>query len=294
MLRTYLEFIKFSHTVFALPWALAAMMLAARENRGWPGWRVFLLILGCMVTARTAAMGFNRIADRSIDALNPRTKTRHLPAGQISLGNAWALVGLSLLGFLVCAAFLNRLTLLLSPLALAVILGYSFTKRFTDFSHLVLGLALGLSPIGAWVAVQGEFWGGICLLAGAVMAWVAGFDIIYATQDYEFDKQHGLRSLVVRFGIERSLWLARAFHGAMIILLVVFGLISQLRLPYWLGLVIIFTSLVLEHWIARKRDLAWMNKAFFQANAVISFVFLASVAFDVWLMEPRFCEARMR
>jgi len=281
VLRRYLEFIKFSHTIFALPWALAAMMLAARENQGWPGWRVFLLILGCMVCARTAAMGFNRIADRKLDALNPRTKMRHLPAGQISPASACVLVCVSAAGFVLCAALINRLTLLLSPIALIVVLGYSFTKRFTSLSHFVLGLALGLSPVGAWIAVAGEFDPRITLLGAAVLCWVAGFDIIYATQDYEFDRQHGLRSMVVRLGIEKSLWLARALHAGMFLALVVFGLLSRLGVPYWAGLVIIFTSLVVEHWIARKRDLAWINKAFFQANAVISFVLLAAVAVDV-------------
>lgn len=282
MLRTYFEFIKFSHTMFALPWALAAMMLAARENRGWPGWRVFLLILGCMVTARTAAMGFNRIVDRKIDALNPRTSIRHLPSGRISLASAWVLVWLSAAGFVACAAFINQLTLMLAPVALIVVLGYSYTKRFTSFSHFVLGLALGLSPVGAWVAVTGEIGGAIWLLCLAVLLWVAGFDIIYATQDIEFDEQQGLRSMVVRIGIGNSLLLARVLHAAMFVALLVFGLISKLHLPYWFGLVIIFTSLLWEHWIARNRDLQQINKAFFQANAVVSFVLLAAVAVEVW------------
>lgn len=285
-MKKYLEFIRFSHTAFALPWALAAMMLAARDHRGWPGWRVFLLILGCMVTARTAAMGFNRIADRDIDALNPRTKMRHLPAGQISLASAWMLVCLSAIGFVLCAAAINKLTLLLSPLALIVVLGYSLTKRFTDFSHFFLGLALGLSPIGAWIAVTGEFDPRLCLLGAAVLLWVAGFDIIYATQDHEFDKEQGLRSMVVRLGVERSLSVARVLHFSMFVALLVFGLISNLRMPYWVGLVIIFTSLLVEHWIARKRDLQWINKAFFHVNAVISFVLLAAVAVEVWLGQP--------
>lgn len=280
--KKYFEFIKFSHTVFALPWALAAMMLAARENRGWPGWRVFLVILGCMVTARTAAMGFNRIVDRKIDALNPRTKVRHLPAGQIPLASAWVLVWLSAAGFVACAAFLNELTLMLAPVVLIVVLGYSYTKRFTSFSHFVLGLALGLTPAGAWVAVTGEIGGAIWLLCLAVLLWVAGFDIIYATQDVEFDKQHGLRSMVVRIGIDKSLVLSRILHTAMFGALLVFGLISGLHLPYWLGLVIIFTSLLWEHWIARNRDLQQINKAFFQANAVVSFVLLAAVGAEVW------------
>lgn len=283
MLRVYLEFIKFSHTVFALPWALAAMMLAARETHGWPGWRVFLLILGCMVTARTAAMGFNRIVDREVDALNPRTKMRHLPSGQISLASACVLVCLSATAFVLCAAFINELALLLSPVALAVILGYSFTKRFTDFSHFVLGLALGLSPVGAWIAVTGEFNPQICLLGAAVMLWVAGFDIIYATQDIDFDRQQGLRSMVVRLGVERSLTLACVLHAATFATLVVFGLLSNLHMPYWFGLVIIFTSLVFEHWAARKRDTVQINKAFFQANAIVSFVLLAAVAVEIWL-----------
>jgi 4-hydroxybenzoate polyprenyltransferase len=284
MLRAYLEFIKFSHTVFALPWALAAMMLAARENRGWPGWRTFILILGCMVTARTAAMAFNRIADRKLDALNPRTKARHLPAGEISVSSAWMLVSLSAAAFVLLAGLLNRLTLQLSPVALLVSLGYSYTKRFTSLSHFVLGLALGLSPIGAWIAVTGAFDVRIVLLGLAVMLWVAGFDIIYATQDHEFDKRYDLRSMVVRLGIAGSLRLARALHVAMFAVLVVFGLSAGLRAPYWIGLTVILAGLIAEHWIARKRDLMWINKAFLQANAAISFVLLASVAAEVWWM----------
>src|SRR5580698_1053478 len=187
------SFVRFSHTVFALPFALAAMMVASRDNRGWPGWRTFLLILTAMVYARTCAMDFNRIVDRKFDALNPRTKNRHLPAGQISLASAILLCTLSGVGLVMASYFLNALCFYLSPVALAVICFYSLTKRFTDYTHVFLGIALALAPIGAWLAVKG---GSVSvleitqmgILALAVVLWLIGFDIIYALQDYEFDK----------------------------------------------------------------------------------------------------------
>src|ERR1041385_2236916 len=199
------SFIRFSHTVFALPFALAAMLVAARENRGWPGADKFLLILAAMVCARTCAMSFNRIADRKFDALNPRTKNRHLPAGEIRLPAALALWILSAAGFVAASFFLNRLCFYLSPVALIVICFYSLTKRFTDYTHVFLGLSLALAPVGGWLAVKGSAVSALeivqmTVLAGAVVLWLVGFDMIYALQDYEFDRAHGLRSLVVAWG----------------------------------------------------------------------------------------------
>ena len=282
-IRKYFEFVRFSHTVFALPFTLAAMVVAARADRGWPGWRTFLLILAAMVCARTAAMGFNRIVDRKFDALNPRTARRHLPGGRITLPGAWALVCLSAAGLVVASWGINSICFRLSPLALLVVFFYSYTKRFTDLSHFFLGLALGIAPLGAWLAVRGRFDWAPCVLASAVVFWLVGFDIIYATQDYEFDKVQGLRSLPVRLGIGGSLRVAQAAHAIMAVLLLAFGLISNLRVPYYFGLGIILVCLVVQHVLARKRDPVSLNAAFFRMNAVIGTVFLAAVVMDVVL-----------
>src|ERR1700741_3900305 len=196
-INKWLSFVRFSHTIFALPFALAAMCVAARENRGWPGWRTFLLILAAMVSARTCAMAFNRIVDRKFDALNPRTKNRHLPSGQISLVSAISLCAISAAGLIAASWFLNSICFYLSPVALLVICFYSLTKRFTDYTHVYLGVAVALAPIGAWLAVRGSFHLLPLVLALAVVLWLVGFDIIYSTQDYDFDRQHGLHSLVV-------------------------------------------------------------------------------------------------
>ena len=280
-LRRYLEFVRFSHTIFALPFALASMMVAARANRGWPGWRTFLSILAAMVCARTAAMGFNRIVDRRFDAQNPRTAQRHLPTGRIGLASAWVLTCLSAAGLVVVTWLINPICFWLSPVALAVISFYSYTKRFTDFSHFFLGLALGIAPLGAWLAVRGTFAWPPSVLAVAVVFWLVGFDIIYATQDYEFDRAQGLRSLPVRLGIAGSLHMAQAAHGLMAVLLLAFGLISDLRMPYYIGLGLIVACLVGQHLLARKQDPVSLNVAFFRMNAIISAVFLGAVAIDV-------------
>jgi 4-hydroxybenzoate polyprenyltransferase len=281
--RKYFEFVRFSHTVFALPFALASMAVAARAERGWPGWRTFLLILAAMVCARTAAMGFNRIADRELDALNPRTAQRQLPQGQIKLTSAWVLTGLSTAGLVAVTWFINPICFWLSPVALLVVFFYSFTKRFTDFSHFFLGMALGVAPLGAWLAVRGQLDWPPCVLAGAVVFWLVGFDIIYATQDHEFDRAQGLRSLPVRLGIAGSLRVARGAHAVMAVLLLAFGLISHLRMPYYIGFTIILVCLVVQHTLARKQDPVSLNAAFFRMNAVISAVFLGGVVVDaVW------------
>src|ERR1700733_6928182 len=198
-IQKWASFVRFSHTVFALPFALAAMVVAARNNRGWPGWKTFGLILSAMVCARTCAMAFNRIVDRKFDALNPRTANRHLPGGQISLFSAILLCAISAAGLVAASYFLNPLCFYLSPVALVLICFYSLTKRFTDYTHVFLGIALALAPIGAWLAVKGTAispWEMIqmALLSAAVILWLVGFDIIYALQDYEFDKSHGLHS----------------------------------------------------------------------------------------------------
>ena len=277
---------RFSHTVFALPFALAAMMVAARDNRGWPGWRIFGLILAAMVCARTCAMAFNRIADRKFDALNPRTANRHLPTGQISLAGAILLCILSAAGLVATSYFLNPLCFWLSPVALVVICFYSLTKRFTDYTHVFLGLALALAPIGAWLAVKGadvSVWEilQMLLLALAVILWLVGFDIIYALQDYEFDKSHGLHSLVVAWGPKNALAAAFLAHMVMCGLLLAFGLLCGFRIAFALGWLIIVGCLVMEHWIARRRSLNWINLAFFRLNALVSAVFFVIVAAEV-------------
>jgi len=280
------SFVRFSHTVFALPFALAAMMVAARDNRGWPGWRTFGLILAAMVCARTCAMAFNRIVDRKFDALNPRTAKRHLPTGQISLASAilfWAISGS---GLIAASYFLNPLCFFLSPVALLMVCFYSLTKRFTDYTHVFLGIALALAPIGAWLAVKGANVSVLeilqmTLLALAVVLWLVGFDIIYALQDYEFDKSHGLRSLVVAWGPKNALAAAFLAHMIMCGLLLAFGLLCQFRLAYLVGWFIIVGCLVLEHWIARRRSLNWINLAFFRLNALVGAVFLIITAAEV-------------
>lgn len=284
--RQWAEFVKFGHTIFALPFALAAMAVAARENRGWPGWRVFLLIVAAMVCARTCAMAFNRIVDRRFDALNPRTSSRHLPAGSISLSSALTLWIASGAGLIAASAFINPICFWLSPVALVVVCFYSLTKRFTDFTHIYLGIALALAPVGAWLAVRGTdvtWTDGLLMgvLALAVVFWLIGFDLIYALQDHEFDRQQKLGSLVVRWGPQNALAAAFLAHLVMVLLLAVFGLVARFRLPYWAGLGLIGACLFVEHLIARRRSLGWIQLAFFRMNAFVSVIFLVVTVAEV-------------
>jgi 4-hydroxybenzoate polyprenyltransferase len=285
-LTKWLSFVRFSHTVFALPFALAAMVVAARANRGWPGWRTFGLILAAMVCARTCAMAFNRIVDRKFDAQNPRTDGRHLPTGQISLSSATTLCVAAGAGLVAASFFLNPLCFYLSPVALAVICFYSLTKRFTDYTHVFLGLALALAPVGAWLAVKGANVSSLeiaqmLVLAAVVVLWLTGFDIIYALQDYEFDRTHGLHSLVVAWGPRNALQGAFLAHMIMCGLLLLFGLLCKFRIAYTVGWMLIVGCLALEHWIARRRSLNWINVAFFRLNAVVSAIFLCVTVFEV-------------
>jgi len=280
------SFVKFSHTIFALPFALAAMVVAARDNRGWPGWRKLALIVAAMVCARTCAMAFNRIVDRKFDALNPRTSARHLPTGQINLFSAVLVCALSGAGLVIASFFLNPVCFYLSPLALVVICFYSLTKRFTDYTHIFLGLALALAPAGAWLAVRGADVSGLeivqmLVLAMAVVLWLAGFDIIYSLQDHEFDRKHGLRSLVVAWGPKNALQAAFLAHMTMCGFLFAFGLLCRFRIAFIIGWLVIVGCLVLEHWIARRRSLNWINVAFFRLNAVVSTVFLVVTVTEV-------------
>ncbi|HXR08975.1 MAG TPA: UbiA-like polyprenyltransferase [Candidatus Acidoferrum sp.] len=302
-IRKWAGFIKFSHTVFALPFAVAAMAVAARERRGWPGWRTFLLILGAMICARTCAMSFNRIADREFDRENPRTAGRHLPKGEISAAGAWTLCLTAAAGLVAASWLINDVCAALSPVALVIVCFYSLTKRFTDFSHVFLGVALALGPIGAWLAVKGSFHffpdgaqtlenSAILplLLAAGVVFWLVGFDIIYALQDYEFDRAHGLHSLVVRWGVKNALAAAFLSHMIMWLLLMVFGLLARFRLAYYAGLVFILGCLLMEHWLARRRSLNWVHRAFFRLNAVISVVFVIVTLTEVVFPFLRFAK----
>ena len=286
VIQKWTSFVRFSHTIFALPFALAAMVVAARDERGWPGWRTCGLILAAMVGARTCAMAFNRIVDRKFDALNPRTSKRHLPSGQIGLFSAVTLCVVSGAGLVAASYLLNPLCFYLSPVALIVICFYSLTKRFTDYTHVFLGVALALAPVGAWLAVRGSGVSTLEILqmitlAISVVLWLAGFDIIYALQDYEFDKAHGLHSLVVAWGPKNALAAAFLAHMVMCGLLLVFGLLCRFRIAYLIGWFLIVGCLVLEHWVAQRRSLNWINVAFFRLNAVVSLVFLIVTVAEV-------------
>lgn len=273
--RTWGRMVKFSHSIFALPFAFSGAALAAqRHGIHWSqaGW-----ILLAMVAARNAAMGFNRLADESFDARNPRTAGRELPRGRLSRGAVWAVtLALSVL-FVVAAFGLNRLCGLLSPVALAIVFGYSYTKRFTWASHLVLGLALAIAPVGGWLAVAGSFAPLPWLLAGAVLLWVAGFDVIYACQDVEFDRSTGLYSLPARFGVARALVAARLLHGAALALLAAVGIVGALHPVYWGGLSAIGALIVWEHRLVRADDLSRVGVAFFNMNGVVAVLYLAAL-----------------
>jgi 4-hydroxybenzoate polyprenyltransferase len=270
----FLRLIRFSHTIFALPFALGALVVAAN---GMPSPRVLVLVLVCMVCARTAAMLFNRWVDWSLDQRNPRTASRHrlLPKPAVFL-----LLAVSSIAFLVAAAAINRLTFALSPVALGIIFLYSLTKRFTSATHFFLGAALAISPIGAWIAQTGNIDLAPFVLAAGIVCWVAGFDLIYATQDFDFDKREGLHSLVVRLGIARSLRLAQLLHLLLLVALLAFGLIARLGAIYFCAMALVAAALFFEHRSARSLDVAGINRAFFQSNAFVSAVFLVSVCLD--------------
>jgi 4-hydroxybenzoate polyprenyltransferase len=279
-LRVTLEMIKWEHSIFALPFALCGALLAAN---GLPGGQQLFWIVVAMVAARSAAMAFNRLADASIDAANPRTQTRALPAGTLTPGFVTLFVIVSCAVFVLAASQLNRLALALSPVALAVVLLYSYAKRFTRWSHLVLGFSLGIAPSAAWIAVRGSFDPRILLLTAAVTFWVGGFDVLYACQDYEFDRQADLHSIPRYFGIARALWIARFFHVVMLILLI--GLVMTFGLGKLavVGVIVVALLLAYEHSLVSPTDLSRLNAAFFTMNGVISVVFFVFVAGDLLL-----------
>jgi 4-hydroxybenzoate polyprenyltransferase len=270
----FLRLIRFSHTIFALPFALGALLVAAN---GRPTFRVLGLVLICMVLARTAAMLFNRLSDWSLDQRNPRTAARH---SLVRKSAAWVLLAISSAGFLLASAAINRATALLGPVALAIIFLYSLTKRFTAATHFFLGLALAVAPAGAWIAQTGALALPPLILGIGVVCWVAGFDLIYATQDVDFDRREGLHSLVVRLGVAGSLRLAQWLHLLMFAALIGFGFAAKLGIIYFAAMPLIAGALFYEHHSARALDLAGINRAFFQSNAFVSVVFVAAVVAD--------------
>ena len=276
-----LEMIKFEHTIFALPFALVAALTAVR---GVPSWGQLGWLLLAMVGARSSAMTFNRLADVEFDRRNPRTAGRALPAGVITVAQAWLFTLLTAGLLVLAAAMLNRLALYLSPVALAVVWGYSFAKRFTRWSHLVLGLALGIAPSAAWIALTGRLEPPAMLLTLAVICWTAGFDIIYACQDVEFDRQVGLHSLPARLGVGPALAVSSVLHLCAFALLVVAGLTAHLGIGYGAALLPVAILLVVQHRMVTPTDLSRANAAFFTANGLISLVLLAGTAVDILLL----------
>jgi 4-hydroxybenzoate polyprenyltransferase len=282
--RQYLDLIKFSHTLFALPFALLGAVLAAHERDGWHGRaRDWVGILLCMATARSAAMAFNRLVDRRFDALNPRTAGRHLPAGLMSVRSVAIFTAVCSLAFVAATLLFlpNPWPLYLSVPVLVWLLGYSLSKRFTSLAHFWLGLSLSLAPIAAWIALRGDLEWPPVLLALAVLLWVSGFDIIYACQDVDFDRRAGLRSVPKAFGVRRALGIAAACHGLMIVPLVGLGLVYPLGPIYFVGVTAVAALLIYEHTLVRPDDLTRVNMAFFQVNVVISIGLLIVAVVDL-------------
>jgi 4-hydroxybenzoate polyprenyltransferase len=284
-IRTTLEMIKIEHTLFALPFAFLGAVLAAR---GLPTFRQILWITLAMVGARSAAMAFNRIADREIDARNPRTRTRAIPAGALSVGFVWAFTIASALLFFTASAMLNRLTLLLAPVALLSVFLYAYTKRWTSLSHLVLGWCLSIAPTGAWIAVRGAIdEPAPLLLSAVVLLWTAGFDVLYACQDYDFDRREGLHSIPRRFGIAGALWAARGLHACAFLSLLSLYLTTELGWVALLGVLATGALLVYQHTLVRADDLSRLNAAFFTTNAFVSVILLLTFGGAI-LLSPRF------
>jgi 4-hydroxybenzoate polyprenyltransferase len=279
--RTTLEMVKIEHTLFALPFAFLGAVLAAG---GLPTARQILWISVAMVGARSCAMAFNRIADRDIDARNPRTSMRALPAGILTVGFAWGFTIVSALVFFVAAAMLNRLTLALAPIALASIMLYSYTKRWTWLSHLVLGWCLAIAPTGAWIAVRGALDSAVPLLLSlVVMLWTAGFDVLYACQDYEFDRSSGLHSIPRRFGVGRALWISRLLHAGAFAALIALYLVTHLGLLALAGVIATAALLIYQHTLVRAADLSRLNAAFFTTNAFVSVILFLTFGGAIFL-----------
>ena len=281
-IKNYLSLIKFSHTIFALPFAIIGFSLATTETEFSPYLLIYILL--CMVFARSAAMAFNRYIDRDIDLKNPRTaNVREIPNGTISARSALFFVFFSSFAFVATTYFINSLCFYLSPIALIVVLGYSYTKRFTALCHLVLGLSLGLAPLGAFIAVSSEFAVIPCLLSFTILFWVAGFDIMYALQDDVFDREHKLHSIPVILGRKKALSLSKVFHFLTFLILLVVGLIGPFALFYWIGFVIFSSLLIYQHSIIKVDDLSKIGLAFFTTNGVASVIFGILVVIDLFL-----------
>ncbi len=282
-LMTTLGMIKFEHTLFALPFAFLGAVLAAE---GLPEWRQILWITAAMIGARSAAMTFNRIVDRDIDAANPRTANRELPSGKLTVGFAWIFFFASVGLFFLASYSLNWLTFALSPVALISVLGYSYAKRFTAFAHLLLGWALAISPTAAWIAVRGTIDSGIPLLLSLfVLMWTAGFDVLYACQDYEFDKKAGLRSIPARFGIKNSLRIARLFHAQAFIVLLLLFFVTELGWLALSGVLAVAVLMIYQHTLVKANDLSNMNAAFFTTNAFVSVILFLTFGGAVFLSQ---------
>jgi len=284
-IRTVLEMIKFEHSVFALPFALTGALLAARATfHSWPSLRQILWIVVAMVAARSAAMTINRIVDLRYDSQNPRTKMRALATGALSVSFARVFTLIAVVVFFVAAWQLNRLALKLAPVALAILFFYSYTKRFTSWSHLFLGFALGISPAASWIAVTGGFDWRMLVLCGAVTLWVGGFDVLYACQDVQFDRDAGLFSVPKRFGIATALVIARLMHVGVVILLSCLAMSFGLPWPAWAGIAVVAALLGYEHSLVKANDLSKLNAAFFTVNGYISMLFLLfwGAAAAVW------------
>jgi 4-hydroxybenzoate polyprenyltransferase len=285
-IRIVLEMIKFEHSVFALPFALVGALLAARAAAAFPTWRQILWIVVAMVGARSAAMTMNRIADVEYDRRNPRTANRALPKGELSIGFAWTFALVASAVLVLAAWQLNPLALKLSPAALAVLFFYSYTKRFTAWSHFVLGFCLGMSPAAAWIAIRGSLDWRMLILCAVVTLWVGGFDVLYACQDVEFDKTAGLYSIPKKFGIARALRIARVMHVVMVALLVLLALSFHLAWPAWVGIAVVAALLAYEHSLVKPNDLSKMNAAFFTVNGYISLLFLLFWGAATFVMRP--------
>ena len=273
--------IKFEHTLFALPFAFLGAILAAN---GLPTWRQILWITVAMIGARSAAMTFNRIIDRDIDAANPRTANRELPSGNLSVGFAWLFMYISIGVFLLASYSLNWLTFALSPVALLFVLGYSYAKRFTLFAHIFLGIALAISPSAAWIAVRGNLFDEVPLLLSLfVMIWTAGFDVLYACQDLDFDRKSGLRSIPARFGIKNALWIARLFHFQSFIVLLLLYLATGMHWLALIGVIAVGALFVYQHILVKANDLSKLNAAFFTTNAFVSVILLLTFGGAVFM-----------
>lgn len=297
-IKSYLSLIKFSHTIFAMPFAMIGFFLAIfyfNNNTSQPGWNAniysgnwilvkLLIVILCMVFARSSAMAFNRYLDKNFDARNPRTAVREIPAGLISSSNALHFVVLNCIAFIVCTWFLNKLCFFLSPVALFVVLGYSYTKRFTPLCHLILGLGLSLAPIGAYLAVTGQFAVLPVLFSFTVIFWVSGFDIIYALQDEEFDKSEKLYSIPAAIGTIKALRVSELFHALSAAFIIIAGIQGSFQWLYWLGVAVFCAMLIYQHSVVKPNDLSRVNLAFMTANGIASVVFSIFVIADLFLV----------